>query len=136
MRPMPPKKFNDETCQCLIENYSKGLTITDCADIAGIDRRTVHRWIEKGEKARSGKYKDFYLGMQRARAKFKEHHHQKIADSKDWRASQYLLQVTDSDRYVVTEKKQVKADVKSEVTVNLLEKMKQKREELNELRSD
>ena len=43
-------KFNEETCKCLVDNYSKGLTITDCANIAGIDRRTVHRWIEKGEK--------------------------------------------------------------------------------------
>lgn len=126
-------KFNEETCKCIVDNYSKGLTITDCADIAGVARETVQRWMKKGETARSGKYRQFHLDMLKARAKFKEHHHQKIADSKDWRASQYLLQVTDSNRYVVTEKKQVKADVKSEVTINLLEKMKQKRSELNDL---
>ena len=108
-------KFNEETCKCLVDNYSKGLTITDCANIAGIDRRTVHRWIEKGEKARSGKYKQFYLEMQKAKSKFKEHHLRKIAEAKDWRASQYLLQVTDSETYVVTEKKQVNADVKTDL---------------------
>ena len=121
-------KFNEETCNCLVDNYSKGLTITDCANIAGIDRRTVHRWIEKGEKARSGKYKQFYLEMQKAKSKFKEHHLRKIAEAKDWRASQYLLQVTDSETYVVTEKKQVNADVKTD----LLEKLQRPLPELKE----
>lgn len=121
-------KFNEETCKCLVDNYSKGLTITDCANIAGIDRRTVHRWIEKGEKARSGKYKQFYLEMQKAKSKFKEHHLRKIAEAKDWRASQYLLQVTDSKTYVVTEKKQVNADVKTD----LLEKLQRPLPELKE----
>lgn len=121
-------KFNKETCKCLVDNYSKGLTITDCANIAGIDRRTVHRWIEKGEKARSGKYKQFYLEMQKAKSKFKEHHLRKIAEAKDWRASQYLLQVTDSETYVVTEKKQVNADVKTD----LLEKLQRPLPELKE----
>ena len=121
-------KFNEETCKCLVDNYSKGLTITDCANIAGIDRRTVHRWIEKGEKARNGKYKQFYLEMQKAKSKFKEHHLRKIAEAKDWRASQYLLQVTDSETYVVTEKKQVNADVKTD----LLEKLQRPLPELKE----
>ena len=121
-------KFNEETCKCLVDNYSKGLTITDCANIAGIDRRTVHRWIEKGEKARSGKYKQFYLEMQKAKSKFQEHHLRKIAEAKDWRASQYLLQVTDSETYVVTEKKQVNADVKTD----LLEKLQRPLPELKE----
>jgi transposase len=121
-------KFNEETCKCLVDNYSKGLTITDCANIAGIDRRTVHRWIEKGEKARSGKYKQFYLEMQKAKSKFKDHHLRKIAEAKDWRASQYLLQVTDSETYVVTEKKQVNADVKTD----LLEKLQRPLPELKE----
>jgi predicted site-specific integrase-resolvase len=129
-------KFTEEICKCIIENYSEGLTITDCADIAGVARETVHRWIKKGKTAKSGKYRQFYLDMKQARAKFKKHHHMKIAESKDWKASQYLLQVTDSETYVVTEKKQVNADVNSEVTVNLLEKMKQKRAELNDLDSD
>ena len=121
-------KFNEETCKCIVENYSEGLTITDCADIAGVARETVHRWIKKGKKARSGKYKQFYLDMKQARAKFKKHHHMKIAESKDWKASQYLLQVTDSETYVVTEKKQVNADVKTD----LLEKLQRPLPELED----
>lgn len=126
-------KFTEEICNDLCEYREKGLSIKDCADLVGISRNTVTRWVQRGEKAKSGKYKEFYLRWNKASAKFTAYHHQKIADSKDWKASQYLLQVTDSDRYVVTEKKQVKADVQSEITVNLLERMKQKRQELNDL---
>ena len=129
-------KFNEKTCNCIIENYREGLTITDCADIAGVARETVHRWMKKGESARSGKYKQFYLDMQQARAEFKKHHHKKISESKDWKASQYLLQVTDSEHYVVTEKKQVNANVESEITINLLARMKEKRRELDDLNND
>lgn len=102
-------KFNEEVCKCIVDNYSEGLSITDCADIAGVARETIHRWMKKGETARSGKYKQFYQDMLQARVKFKKYHIQKVAESKDWRASQYLLQVTDQN-FIVTEKKQVEAN--------------------------
>ena len=110
---MAKPKFSEEICNCLIENYSEGLPLIDCADIAGVHRNTVTNWMNKGKKAKSGKFKQFYQDMVRARAKFKKHHQLKIAESKDWRASQYLLQVTDSEHYVITEKQEVKADIDS-----------------------
>ena len=112
-------KFNEETCKCIVENYSEGLTITDCADIAGVARETVQRWMKKGETARSGKYRQFYLDMLKARAKFKKHHHMKIANSNSWMASQYLLQVTDSETYVVAEKQQIEAETKTTLEANV-----------------
>ena len=69
--------------------------------------------MNKGKNAKSGKYRDFYLDMQKAKSKFIAHHQLKIAESKDWRASQYLLQVTDTDQFVITEKKQVEANIES-----------------------
>ena len=112
-------KFNEDTCKCIVENYSEGLTITDCADIAGVARETVHRWMQKGEAARSGKYRQFYLDMLKARAKFKKHHHMKIANSKSWMASQYLLQVTDRETYVVAEKKEIEAETKATIQADI-----------------
>ena len=119
---IPPKKFSDETCQCLIENYSKGLPLKYCADIAGIDRRTVHRWMEKGRESKRGKYRDFYIDMQKAKSKFVSKHIQKIQDNKSWMSSQYLLQVTDPDEFVVAEKQKIesetKATIQAEVDMN------------------
>lgn len=112
-------KFNEDTCKCLTENYEKGLPLKYCADIAGVARSTVYNWMEKGKNSKRGKYHDFYKDMQRAKSKFIAHHQLKIAESKDWRASQYLLQVTDTEKYVVTEKKQVQADVKTDILAKL-----------------
>lgn len=105
------KKFNDEITKEIIKLYEEGIPLKYCASAVGIDRTTIYRWVEKGKKAKSGKYHDFYLNMQRARASFIAHHQQKIAENKDWRASQYLLQVTSPDVYVVTEQTEVKSEV-------------------------
>ena len=122
-------KFNEDTCNCLVENYAEGLPIKYCADIAGVSRQTVYNWMEKGKKAKSGKYRKFYLDMQKARSRFIKHHYKKIEENKDWRASQYLLQVTDQN-FIVTEKKQVEADVKTKV--DLLAKLERPLPELKE----
>lgn len=108
-------KFNEDTCKCLVENHGKGLPIKDCADIAGIDRTTVYKWLDKGKVAKRGKYRDFYVDMQRARAKFKAHHLQKIANSQSWMASQYLLQCVDPDEYVVAEKQKIESETKATI---------------------
>lgn len=115
-------KFSEDTCKCLVENHGKGLPIKDCADIAGIDRTLVYKWMDKGKKSKKGKYHDFYVDMQRARAKFKAHHMQKISNSKSWMASQYLLQCVDPDEFVVAEKQKIesetKATIQAEVDMN------------------
>lgn len=102
-----------------MESHSEGLPLKYCADIVGIDRRTIYNWMEKGEKARSGKYREFYLDMQKARAKFILHHQRKIANSPSWMASQYLIQCVDPDEYVVAEKQQIEAETKTTLEANV-----------------
>lgn len=118
---MARTKFTEEVCQCLIENYSKGVPLKYCADAAGINRKTIYDWMNKGEKAKSGKYHQFYKDMQKAKSKFISHHMQKIGDSKSWMASQYLLQVTDTEQFVVAEKKEIEATTKNEVNTNFID---------------
>ncbi len=117
---MARTKFTEEVCQCLIENYSKGIPLKYCADAAGINRKTIYDWMNKGKKAKSGKYNQFYKDMQRAKTKFISHHMQKISDSKSWMASQYLLQVTDPETYVIAEK--IKQEVSADVNTTLSKK--------------
>lgn len=108
-------KFNEDTTKCIVENHGKGLPIKDCAYIAGIDRSTVYDWINKGKAAKRGKYHDFYKAMQRARAKFKAHHLQKIANNESWMASQYLLQCVDPGEFVIAEKQKIEAQIDQQV---------------------
>lgn len=123
-------KFSKEICDCLIENYGKGVPLKYCADAAGIHRNTVTNWMNKGEKAKSGKYHDFYLEMQRAKSKFISKNMQDIYDNKDWRAKQYLLQVTDSEQFVVQEKQEIRADVNA--NLELLQRLERPLPELEE----
>lgn len=108
-------KFNEDICQCLVENYSKGLPLKYCADSVGIARATLYRWMEKGKNSKRGKYRDFYEDMQKAKSKFIAHHMQKIGNSQSWMASQYLLQVTDPDEYVVAEKQKIESETKATI---------------------
>ena len=108
-------KFNEEICKELIIAHENGLPKNACASIVGINRRTLYDWLKKGEKAKSGKYHDFYLRWLKAEARFQAYHLKKINDSKSWTASQYLLQVTDPETFVIAEKQQVEAQIDQQV---------------------
>ena len=103
-------KFNEQICTELCELHSEGLPQTDCADIVGIDRKTLYNWVKKGEKAKSGRYREFYINWMKADAKCKRFHINEINNSKHWQAHQYMLQVMDSERYVIVNKNENKND--------------------------
>ena len=114
-----PTKFDEELCNEICDFHRKGLPQIRCADILGIDRTTLHRWLKKGEKAKSGKYRKFYINWLRAEADYLLLHTEKINDSTSWLAHQYLLQVTDPDTYVVAEKQQIEAETKTQLTADV-----------------
>lgn len=112
-------KFNEEITKEIIKLYNNGIPLKHCASAVGIDRRTLHRWMNRGKNARSGKYRRFYLDMQMARAKFIAFHQKKINESDDWKASRYLLEVTSPEDYVITEKQEHKVDANVAVLSDL-----------------
>lgn len=130
-------KFNEEITKQIIENHASGLTIKDCAAIAGIHRTLLHKWIKRGKEAKSGKYHDFYLAMKKARAEFIKVQLQRIAESKDWRASRYLLQTVDPENYVITEKQAVKAEVdESKGFENLINAFEESKKQWKEYKNE
>ena len=112
-------KFNQDICNDLCELYSQGLSQKDCADIVGINRKTLSRWLNKGENAKSGKYRQFYLQWQKAKALYKQMHLSYINKSPSWLAHQYMLQVMDPDKFVVAEKQQIEAETKTTLEANV-----------------
>lgn len=126
-------KFSKEVCSIILDARSSGMTKEECAGLAGISVRTLDRWLEKGKNAKSGKHRDFYIAYLKANLEFRKYHRDKIGEHKDWHASQYLLQVNEKGKYNLTQEieSKVEAEVKSEVTVNLLSNIKKKREDLN-----
>ena len=111
-------KFNEEICNCLTELYADGIPLKYCADAVGISRTAIYNWMDKGEKAKSGKYHQFYLDMQKARAKFIQKNMKDIQDNKSWMAKQYLLQVTDPEQFVVAEKQEMESKVTQDTTLH------------------
>ena len=111
-------KFNEQLCEELCTLHAEGLPQKSCADLVGIDRKTLYNWIQKGKNAKSGKYRQFYLNWLRASANFEREHLGHISDSSSWLAHQYLLQVKDPETYVVAEKQEMETTVKADATVN------------------
>ena len=112
-------KFSQDICNDLCQLYGQGLSQVDCAEICGINPRTLYRWIEKGKNAKSGKYRQFYLQWKKARAEYKRMHISKINNSPSWLAHQYMLQVMDPETYVVAEKQQIEAETKTTLEANV-----------------
>ena len=112
-------KFNDKICEEICALHSEGLPQKSCADMVGINRRTLYEWLQQGKKAKSGKKRRFYLNWKRAEAKYEMEHLSHISDSTSWLAHQYLLQVKDPETYVVAEKQQIEAETKTTLEANV-----------------
>lgn len=114
-----PTKFGEEICNELCQLHSEGLPQKSCADMLGIARKTLYNWLQKGQNAKSGKYRQFYINWRKAEALYEQEHLNQIRGSTSWLAHQYLLQVKDPETYVVAEKQQIEAETKTTLEANV-----------------
>lgn len=125
--------FNDDIVERLCLAHENGASKKLCAEMCGISRETLHSWLRQGREAKSGKKKDFYDKWLISHGKFKMFHLQNItkASEKDWKASKYLLEVSDPDEFVIEKRVNAKQKVdttgyiklKHEVKTNTLEEV-------------
>ena len=85
-------KFNEDTTRMILKARESGLTQKECAEIAGINEATLYKWLNKGKKARSGKYKKFYNDFNLAKIRNKLFHLKKIHEEEAWTASAWYLE--------------------------------------------
>jgi hypothetical protein len=85
-------KFNEETINKILIAHENGLNQRDSAIFADIDESTLYRWIEKGKKAKRGKYRKFYDDFRKAQIKNKVYHLKKIQDDDSWQSSAWYLE--------------------------------------------
>ncbi len=114
------KKFNKGIAKDIISLYENGLSKSRCADYVGINRKTIYSWFNKGRDSEDPEddYYKFYKGMMEAKAKFIMYHQEKINNNQDWRASKYLLEVTDPDTYVLEKRLNVKTENETKVELD------------------
>ena len=137
-------KYNDKLTPELQEKFceaiEKGHSIDGACGYVGITEPTYYNWYNKGKESKRGKHRDFYCAVDKAKRKATFKVEQPIIDAipTDIKTAQWWLVKHRPDTYAersYTETK-INADIKSEITVNLLERIKEKRTELDELNND
>ena len=89
-----PKGKLEQASPLIIRAIKKGCTYKLAAELGGVHEATLHRWLAQGKKATHGKYADFYIKVQRARAEQAQLMLSRIEKHtlKDWKASAWMLE--------------------------------------------
>ncbi len=116
-------KLTPELSKVFCEALSKGHSIEGACGIVGINRQTYHNWYNRGEKARSGKYKQFYCDVETARSKAVSNVEQPILDAipTDVNSAKWWLSKMRPDLYgdKTYNETKIEADVKTELLMKL-----------------
>lgn len=133
-------KLTSEVCSKICEALSKGHSNKGACAHAGISEVTYYNWYNRGKNAKSGKYKQFVCDVDNAKSKATHDVEDVILDAipSDISTAKWWLVKHNPDIYGdrTYNETEIKAEVQTEVTLNLIEKMKQKRHELKDLDSD
>lgn len=115
-----PSKLTPEVQEKLLNAIRMGNYYEAACAYAGIHYFTFRRWIEKGEKAKSGKYREFSDLVKKAEAEAEARivalWQSKIP--KDWRAAQVFLERRYPDRWSRKEKVEVEGGSVVNIQVN------------------
>ena len=73
-----PTKFTKERCDKILELVRKGNFKTTAARVAGVHPETINEWIRRGNAAKSGKYFEFSVALEKAEAEAEDYAVSKI----------------------------------------------------------
>ena len=130
-------KLTPEVSKKICEAIEKGHSIRGACGHAGIHESTYYAWYNRGQEVKSGKYKQFVCDVDQAKAKATCDVEKVILNviPESPQDAKWWLSKHNPETYVDRQETRVEAKVESEVTVNLLDKVKKKRRELNDLNS-
>ena len=97
-----PTKLHPEIKDALYESISNGAVFRDAAEGAGVSYQTFLNWMDKGEKSRSGIFRDFFDSMRKAEAVARLRFTSTIAQAAakgDWKAAMEFLKRRDRDNW-------------------------------------
>ena len=113
-------KFSKDVCETIYELVSKGFTYKDICAVCDITEQTFNNWINRGKKAKSGKYREFYLTVEKCKAERKNNLKDELLElgrsKDDWRAIAWMLERGYGDEFARPEVKiKQTVDAKAEV---------------------
>ena len=134
---MAKTKLTDQLCDEICNDIKAGVPIAHASVAHGIDRSTFYNWYNQGKEAKTGNKRKFYLKVEEAKSVAMTLRARRIykAGETNWQADAWWLERVDPDNFGRKDRYEHKVDanVKSEVTVNLLDEIKKKREDLDGL---
>lgn len=89
-----PTKLTEETQTKIITAIKLGMRFEDAASVAGIALSTFYDWKARGEKAKSGKFKQFSEALKKAEAEGEQMLLARIqkAGREQWQANAWILE--------------------------------------------
>jgi transposase len=97
-----PTKLTREAQERIVAAIRAGNYAAPAARSAGVSEASFYRWMARGERAKSGIYRDFYEAVKRSEADAEVHAvaviRREIADG-DWRAAANFLERRFPDRW-------------------------------------
>ena len=125
-------KFNEKTIEIILKARKSGLNQKECAEVAGINEATLYKWLNKGKKAKRGKYSDFYNDFQMAKNKNKLFHLKKIHEAEAWTASAWYLERVYPEEFG----RKDRVDLKHKAQVEVSKTVKEAEEYFKQLEED
>lgn len=116
-------KFNEDIRETIYDLVSKGYTYMDICDVCDISTQTFYNWMNRGKKAKSGKYKEFYSTVEKCKVERKNNLKEELLylgrAKEDWRSIAWMLERGYDDEFARPEVKiKQTVDAKAEVEVN------------------
>ena len=96
-----PTKLTPDVQEAIVDGINAGLTYRMSCARAGVTHATFYRWLEKGETAKSGAFREFCDTVSRAKADSALRLVSQITlqAPTDWRAAAFLLERRFPDDY-------------------------------------
>lgn len=121
---MVKSKLTDPLCDEICNDIKAGVPIEHAAISHGISKKTFYNWYNKGEKARSGKFRKFYDKVTEAKSVAVTLRARRVykAGETSWQADAWWLERVDpenfgrKDTHKVDMKTEQKVQVKGEIT--------------------
>ncbi len=104
------------------QNIILGMPIKFAAEAAGIGETTFYRWMQSGEKAKRGKFREFWEYIKECQAKAVQLHVKLItraANEGSWQASAWILERRHPNEFGRKDRIDMKADIKSKNDIPL-----------------
>ncbi len=87
-----PTKLTPELQAAYLDALKRAWYFETAADLAGIDRGTVRRWIKRGRRERKGLYHEFCTAVKKASGERLATAIGRIEAAEEWQASAWLLE--------------------------------------------